>query len=426
MFASPSTNAQDFHAPIIRYAQCWEDADVMLSALQIEKGSTCLSIASGGENTLSMLVADPAKVVAIDMNQSQLACLDLKMAAFRCLTHCELLILVGSISTPHEYHRLFLPSTEAAFCDFCAATKNTADAETVGPSQDTSTTDGAHSSAQLRITLYRRCRKYLSVESRIFWDARTELITRGIGAAGRFENYFKIFREKVMPLIHRRSTVDELLASKTLDEQKHFYTKRWNSPIWQLMFRMFFSRRVMAALGRSDRQFEQVHQPVAERILERTARALQHVPTDTNPYLRWILTGKHETALPHALRRENFDKIKANIDKIELRCCSVEEALTEGTEKFDRMNLSDVFEYMSREEHQRHLRLIFSKCGPRSRLVYWNMLAPRRAPKELSGEFRSLDQLSSELFQHDRAFFYSDLVIEELGGTCSVTSRRLS
>ena len=41
--------------PRIRYAQCWEDADVLLQALAVQPGDVCLSIASGGENTLSLL-----------------------------------------------------------------------------------------------------------------------------------------------------------------------------------------------------------------------------------------------------------------------------------------------------------------------------------------------------------------------------------
>ncbi len=37
----------------IRYAQCWEDADVLLDALDVQAGDTCLSIASAGDNSLS-------------------------------------------------------------------------------------------------------------------------------------------------------------------------------------------------------------------------------------------------------------------------------------------------------------------------------------------------------------------------------------
>jgi S-adenosylmethionine-diacylglycerol 3-amino-3-carboxypropyl transferase len=41
--------------PHIRYGQCWEDADILLTALDIQPGDVCLSIASAGDNTLALL-----------------------------------------------------------------------------------------------------------------------------------------------------------------------------------------------------------------------------------------------------------------------------------------------------------------------------------------------------------------------------------
>ena len=42
--------------PIIRYANCWEDASVLLQALNIGPGKRYISIASGGDNTFSLLL----------------------------------------------------------------------------------------------------------------------------------------------------------------------------------------------------------------------------------------------------------------------------------------------------------------------------------------------------------------------------------
>src|ERR1700730_15689598 len=96
----------DFSA--IRYAQCWEDADVLLDALDVGPGRVCLSIASAGDNTLSLLARGPARVIALDLNPSQLACLELRVAAYRTLTHAELLELIGSVPSrrrPELYGR---------------------------------------------------------------------------------------------------------------------------------------------------------------------------------------------------------------------------------------------------------------------------------------------------------------------------------
>src|SRR5829696_495365 len=80
----------------VRYAQCWEDADVLLEALDVRPGDTCLSIASAGDNALALLTRHPARVIALDLSPAQLACVELRVAAYRALRHGELLELIGS------------------------------------------------------------------------------------------------------------------------------------------------------------------------------------------------------------------------------------------------------------------------------------------------------------------------------------------
>src|SRR5713226_2306022 len=80
----------------IRYAQCWEDADILLEALDIQPGDVCLAIASAGDNALAMLSRKPARVIALDLSPAQLACVELRVAGYRELTHAELLEMIGS------------------------------------------------------------------------------------------------------------------------------------------------------------------------------------------------------------------------------------------------------------------------------------------------------------------------------------------
>lgn len=49
----------------IRYAQLWEDADVLTQGLGDQAGKTLVSICSAGDNALAMLTLDPAKVVVV-------------------------------------------------------------------------------------------------------------------------------------------------------------------------------------------------------------------------------------------------------------------------------------------------------------------------------------------------------------------------
>jgi S-adenosylmethionine-diacylglycerol 3-amino-3-carboxypropyl transferase len=349
----------------IRYAQCWEDADVLLAALEPALGKRCLSIASAGDNTLALLSRDPERVLAIDLSPAQIACLELRVAAYRELQHRELLALIGSVES------------------------------------------------DARPRFYQACRKHLSTDALAFWDERPHLIAAGIGSVGKFEHYFALFRERVLSLVHPKDRVQELLRRKPIAERRVFYDRQWNNLRWRLMFRVFFSRRVMGLLGRDPEFFRYVEGSVSERILKRTEYALTELDPAANPYIQWILTGRHNATLPAALREENFEPIRRNLDRLEWRCGALEESL-KGGQKFDCFNLSDIFEYMSPSSYEQLLRLLASSARPGARLAYWNMLAPRNRPESMEAILRPLTELSAQLFVRDQAFFYSAFVVEEV------------
>src|SRR5262249_39801562 len=136
-----------------------------------------------------------------------------------------------------------------------------------------------------------------------------------------------------------------------------------------------------------------------------------------NPYLQWIMTGRHTSALPLALRPEYFDVIRNNLDRLEWRCQSVEDYLgSADAGRIDRCNLSDIFEYMSVENYHRLLAVLTEHGKPGGRLAYWNMLVPRSRPASMADRLRPLPELSERLLWQDKAFFYSRFVVEEILG----------
>jgi len=351
----------------IRYAQCWEDADILLEGLAIRPGASCVSIASAGENSLALLIRDPARVIARDLSPSQLACLALRVAGFRRLQHGELLELIGA--RPSER----------------------------------------------RLDWYRACREELDPETRAFWDAHPHLVEAGIGSAGKFERYFATFRRRILPCIHRRKTVTALLTSRTPAERELFYEETWNTWRWRVLFHVFYSRTVMGRMGRDPSFFDHVEGAVAPRILARTRHALAVLDPSDNPYLHWILTGTHGEALPLALREEHFETIRSRLDRLTWGLGSLEDLLDEpGADRHDAWNLSDIFEYLPKDATETLLRRIADRSAPGARLAYWNMLAPRSRPDSLADRLRPLDELAQSLHSRDKAFFYSRFVIEEV------------
>jgi S-adenosylmethionine-diacylglycerol 3-amino-3-carboxypropyl transferase len=181
------------------------------------------------------------------------------------------------------------------------------------------------------------------------------------------------------------------------------------------LFKVFFSRAVMGRLGRDPGFFQHVEGSVAERVLARARYALTALDPRDNPYVQWILTGRHTSALPFALRVENFEAIRANLHRLEWRRQSLEEFLSErGDVAIDRFNLSDIFEYVSLEHYWRMLELLLGASRSGARLAYWNMLAERRRPEAMAASLRPLEELAARLHAEDKAFFYSAFIVEEV------------
>ena len=350
---------------MIRYAQVWEDADILVDALRPKAGDTVVSIASAGDNALALLAEGPERVIAVDLNPAQLACVRLRIEAYRTLTHEEFLELMGSLASGRRRHLL----------------------DEVGAK--------------------------LTPEDQKFWaDKKDAVIKFGVGGIGKFESYFRVFRDWVLPFIHNRETIDELLRERDDSERREFYDKYWNIWGWRMMLRVFFSKTVMGRLGRDPSFFDHVKGSVSDHVAGLTRKALVDQDPSQNPYLHWILRGSHGEALPRALREESFEKIHSKLDRIEVRLCTVETLAEEGT-KADAFNLSDIFEYMSPEAHQKAYGSILGASKPGARIAYWNMMAPRRRPEAFAARVKANSELEAKLKPLDKAFFYSDFVIEE-------------
>lgn len=351
---------------IIRYAQVWEDAEVLLEALKIKPTDNVLSIASAGENALSLLTREPNKVYAIDLNENQIFCTELKKVAYKYLEYDECMEFIGVFDS------------------------------------------------ERRITTYNDIKNHLSKEAQGYFDINIDVINKGIIHCGKFENYFHIFGQKVLPLIHSRKTRDELLEKKSKQARIDFYNKVWNNRRWRFLFKIFFSRAVMGKLGRDKAFFRYVTVNVAEHILERTKYAITQLDTSTNSYLHYIINSKYDTVLPLAYREEYFDIIKKNIDKLIILKESVETFINrKDVEKVDKYNLSDIFEYMSEEDMVKIVEKMLEKSPKGSIIAYWNMLSDKRASKFID-KIEYQEELSNELLKKDKAFFYSKFIVEEV------------
>ena len=353
----------------LNYAQCWEDIAMLRSALAVKPGERVLSICSAGDNSFAFCLDKAAEVVCIDLSLPQLALAELKWLALQELRQSGLLTLLG-----------------------------------LNP-------------AGLRVFLYHQLRDGLGPMARQWWDGNESLIREGVLDSGRFEQYLSLFRNRILPLIHRRKTVDALLDLEDLDAQRHFYNKRWNNVRWQSLFRIFFSKQIMAARGRSPEQFAHVNGPVSAAILDRTKHALTEIPIKSNPYLNWILTGHYpnlDQSHPY-LTKAGIAACKSGDTKVTFVYQNLATYLESAKpNSFSAFNYSNIFEYLSPEAHLHILKLTHRAAKPGARVAYWNLFVPRSCPLELQDLYVCHRQKASSLLTQDRAFFYGDFQLEEV------------
>ena len=376
-------NRVDFS--LIRYSQCWEDTEVLLESLDIQENDICFGILSAGDNVFSMLAENPKKVMALDISFPQIALAKLKKEVFNSLSYEEMLEFMGVMKSDK------------------------------------------------RIEMYDRIKENLDKEVKEYWDFNKEAIEKGIIHTGKFEKFFKIFREKILPFVHSKKRIEKLLEKKSKQERMEYYDKHWNNFRWKLMFKLFFSKYIVGKLGRDKEFFRYAEKNISEEMKERSRYALCELNPYENPYINYILTGNYrKDCLPYFLRKENFDKIRKNLHKVEIFQSSVEEYLDQIDFKIDKFNLSDIFEYMSAENYSKLMGKIYDNAENNALLAYWNLIVERNSEKldykktdseitvtgkekNVNGrKYERMKELDRKLHEKDMTFFYTDFVVEKV------------
>ena len=352
----------------IRYSQSWEDADLLLNALALHPDDNVFSITSGGCNTLAMASLNVHSILAADINPAQNFLLELKLRAIQHFGYDLLLEFLGvrdSNKREELYHEI----------------------------SDTLTDGAKH-----------------------FWDEQQNAVRKGCIHSGKFEGYLQLFRKYFLPFIHSKKTTINLITPKALLEQKEFYSKKWDSYKWRLLFRIFFSKPVMQALGRSPEMFRfAAKDAIGEYYLSKTQKAFTDESLFDNSYVEYILRGNYFNSLPFYIRPETIQRLKSKTIKMDLRTGHIIDILGNLPDNsLSKYNLSDVFESLSEEGTQKIFSEILRTGCNNARIVFWNNLVKRDVSKRLAPFFRREKDIEMQLRSKEKVFFYEDLKIYTL------------
>ena len=346
----------------IRYANCWEDPEILLKGLQINNQSKALSIASAGDNSFALLTKDPELVVAVDINETQLFLCELKVAGIKHLDREDFLVLMGF----REGNRL---------------------------------------------RLFDQLAGKLSSECRGYFETFKDEFELGIVYQGKFEKYFHLFSNKILPWIHSKKTIDQLFKEKSEDDQLEFYNSKWNNWRWRLLFKIFFSKYVMGKFGRDPEFLKEVEVNVGSFIFNKAENELSNIKAQRNFMLNFILKGVYNQ-LPLYVQEEHYETVRENLGSIELFKGLAEDAFKKYG-AFNRFNLSNIFEYMNKEVFALVGNQMYTGAENDSLIAYWNLMVPRNLA-DVNEKLEYQSALSEQLTKEDAGFFYRQFLVNHV------------
>jgi len=353
---------------IINYSQCWEDPIILNEALAINSQDIVLSITSGGDNSLALLLKKPHKIISIDSNVAQKYLLELKTVAIGFLGHEELLEFLGAKKSSR------------------------------------------------REELLEKIEKHLPLDTASWWNKHRSLIKQGVIHAGRFEKFLNTFRGYILPLIHSRKTAEAFLNTESLQLQKDYYHSVWNSKRWRLFFRIVTSRFVLKSFARQRGMF--IHtEPgaIAKEYLKRLDRNFNTVPLKDNYFMHYCLTGNYGRSVPPYLEAKYNLSLKENLSQLSMVVNDLTNYLKSmPNESFSKFNLSDVFEPLSLEQNDILWKEIVRTAKNGARVAYWNNLVTRAFSQQSSTNVKDEAELASRLHSMDRIFFYGNFHVNTI------------
>lgn len=359
------------------YVQIWEDPEVDMAALALGPGSRIVTIASGGCNVMSYLVADPMRIQAVDLNPTHLALLELKLAAARHLPHYE------------------------AFRSFFA---------------------DADRAENLR--LYRRfVAPHLGPRVRAYWDGRDLAGRRRIGMLAR-NLYTHGLLGRTIQIGHMVCRLhgkrpQRLLEARDLADQRRLFETEL-LPVFdsRVVRRLADLPAVYFGLGIPPAQFDALKAnaggSLADLVRARVERLACDFPIQEN-WFAWQAFGRrypgNGRGLPPYLRPENFERLRERVDRVDLEQVTVTDFLRrQDAESIDGYVLLDAQDWMNRAQIRALWEQINRTARTGARVIFRTAgeetILPAMLPPDLLAPWTYHEERSRELHARDRSAIY--------------------
>ncbi|CAA0118191.1 Uncharacterised protein [BD1-7 clade bacterium] len=300
------------HQNHLIYNICWEDPRVDRKAMRLDQDSRILMITSAGCNALDYLLDNPEEIHCVDLNPAQNALLELKIAAIKCFEYKDYYQLIGL---------------------------------------------GGHRDIERR---FGELEAHMSGESAAFWRSRLKRLAvpgyiQRMGTCGLYgrlcRGYFRVTG------LHK--TLNRLLAEG--DSQKAaeiFDQKVMRHPALRLVKAAMDMSRLSYLLGVPRTQvnlLEGTHRMTLGNFIRDAIRSVAVAEHPDNYFYHVYLNGAYTPeALPDYLKPDNFDTLRARVDRIQATTGDLAEYACNNPHHFSHLVLLDHMDWLSEKPEQLH------------------------------------------------------------------------
>ena len=351
------------------FAQVREDPLLEIEALAPLSDARVVVVSSGGCTAFSLIASGAHEVIAVDLNSTQNHLVELKAVALRRLVAPEVMSFLGV----------------------------------------------AAGTARRRARTYAVLRPHLSDSAVRFWDDHGAMIGRGALCCGVSERFIAAVVSVVKLTIHGEGKIERLLNLQTLEEQREFFAREWNTRRWKLLFPLLLNRWT----------FNRTYDPGFFREVENPSfaahfrRLLEHavcdVPVRRNYFLHQMLSGTYPQhvagGLPPYLDKRRREFIRSRLDRLHLVDGGYAEYLAGcPANSVDAFALSNICEWLDPRGIDALFEQVVRVARSGARLCYRNFVGHTSIPER----FRSVvvdTRAGEEAIRRDRSCLQSRIVI---------------